>query len=208
MKKIIVISCVAIALGAMLFVGCAKPPTEKVAALNEQITKLEGMGAQVFASQQYDAVSAAKAELQGLMDSKKNKAATAKADSLATMVAELETAINTNAPTAAKQAVDAAKAELAKYKQMMAAPEAKKVMSKDDMKKMMDMTAAFEKDAANLDSEIGNSAFLNAYNDGNTLKGKITAAGQEISQKMEEAKAKKAAKPVKGAKAPAKKGKK
>lgn len=199
MKKIIVITSVAIALGAMLFVGCAKPPTEKVAALKDQIAKLEGQGASVFASQQYDQVVAGMADLQGLMDNKKNKAATAKADSLDILVKDLEPVIQTNAPAAAKQGVDAAKAELANFKKMMATPEAKKVIGKDGIKKMQDMTVGFDKDVANLDSEMGNSAFLNAYNDSNTLKGKITAAGQECTQKMEEAKAKK------GAKAPAKK---
>jgi len=196
MKKIIVLSAVAIALGAMLFAGCAKPPTEKVAALKDQIAQLDGQGAAVFASQQYDAVVAGMSELQSLMDSKKNKAATAKADSLTAMVAEVETAIQTNAPAAAKQGVDSAKAELAKFKATMATPEAKKVIVKDDLKKMKEMEAAFDKDAANLDTEIGNSAFLNAYNDSNTLKGKIAAAGQEVAQKIEDAKAKKAVKPA------------
>jgi hypothetical protein len=203
MKKIIVLSAVTIALGAMLFAGCAKPPTEKVAALKDKIAQLDGAGAAVFASQQYDAVVAGMSELQTLMDNKKNKAATAKADSLTTMVAEVETAIQTNAPAAAKQGVDAAKAELAKFKATMATPEAKKVIVKDDLKKMKEMEAAFDKDAANLDAAIGNSAFLNAYNDANTLKGKIAAAGQEVAQKIEDAKAKKAAKPA--AKAAAKK---
>ncbi|MFA6470924.1 MAG: hypothetical protein WCU00_02700 [Candidatus Latescibacterota bacterium] len=196
MKKIIVLSAVAIALGAMLFAGCAKPPTEKVAALQEQITKFDGAGAAVFASQQYDAVVAGMSELQTLMDNKKNKAATAKADSLTALVAEVETAIQTNAPAAAKQGVDAAKAELAKFKATMATPEAKKVIVKDELKKMKEMEAAFDKDAANLDAAIGNSAFLNAYNDANTLKGKIAAAGQEVAQKIEDAKAKKAVKPA------------
>ena len=62
-----------IALGATLFIGCAKPPTEKVDALNAQFAQLQEKGAQVFAQAQYDQVSAQMTELQSLMDQKKYK---------------------------------------------------------------------------------------------------------------------------------------
>lgn len=194
MKKIIIVGSLAIALGVMLFAGCAKPPTEKVAALQDQISKLEGQGAQVFATPQYDQVVAGMSDLNSLMDQKKNKAATAKADSMDALVKALEEAVTAQAPQVAKQAVDAAGAEIAKFKAQMMTPDAKKVIVKDEMKKMMDMAAGFDKDLAAVTADIGNSAFLNAYNNANTLKGKIAAAEQGITQKIEDAKAKKGAK--------------
>ncbi|MDP2983679.1 MAG: hypothetical protein Q8O92_10170 [Candidatus Latescibacter sp.] len=198
MKKIIIVGSLAIALGVILFAGCAKPPTEKVAALQDQISKLEGQGAQVFATPQYEQVSAGMSDLNSLMDQKKNKAATAKADSMDALVKALDEAVIAQAPQVAKQAADAAGAEIAKLKAQMKTPEAKKVIVKDEIKKMDEMAAGFDKDLAAVTADIGNSAFLNAYNNANTLKGKIAAAEQGITQKIEEAKAKK------GAKAPAK----
>jgi hypothetical protein len=193
MKKIAIVSTLVIAFGALLFAGCAKPPTEKAEALKTQVSQLEQAGAQVFATQQYEAVTAGMADLSSLMDQKKNKAATAKADSLTALVAALDEAVKAQAPQVAKQAADAANAELMKYKDMMKMPDAKKVMAKDEMKKMDEMTAGFDKDLAAVTADIGNSAFLNAYNNANTLKGKIAAASQGMMQKMEDAKAKKGA---------------
>lgn len=198
MKKIIIVGSLAIALGVMLFAGCAKPPTEKVAALKDQISKLEGQGAQVFATPQYDQVVAGMSDLNSLMDQKKNKAATAKADSMDALVKALEEAVTAQAPQVAKQAADAAGAEIAKFKAQMMTPDAKKVIVKDEIKKMAEMAAGFDKDLAAVTADIGNSAFLNAYNNANTLKGKIAAVEQGITQKIEDSKAKK------GAKAPAK----
>ena len=193
MKKIVIVSSLVIALG-MLFAGCAKPPTEKFDALKAQIAQLEQSGAQVFASQQYDMVTAGMNDLTSLMDQKKNKDATAKADSLTALVTALDEAVKAQAPQVAKQAADAAGAELAKCKDMMKMPDAKKVMSKDEMKKMDEAIAGFDKDLAAVNADIGNSAFLNAYNNANALKGKIAAAGQGVTQKIEDAKAKAGAK--------------
>jgi len=202
MKKYLVSGALAIALGVVLFAGCAKPPTTEQAALKDQLTQLETQGAQVFATQQYDMVTAGMNELQSLMDNKKNKNAKAKADSLKTEMDALKAAVETQAPAIAKQGVDGATAEVAKFKALMT-PEAKKVLGAEETKKLDEMGAGFDKDAAALATDLGNSAFMNAFNNSKTLKDKVTMASQEVTQKMEEAKAKKGAKGAKAAPAKA-----
>jgi len=191
LKKLAMIT-LAVILGASLFIGCAKPPTEKVDALNAQFTQLQEKGAQVFAMQQYDQVSAQMTELQGLMDQKKYKDAAAKADSVTTAMEELTTALETNGQQMAQAEVASANEEIVKFKAFIDGN--KKVLAGDEAKKFTDQTTAVEGQIAGLQAELDAKNFLNAYNTAKSVKDQLAAAAQEVTATIEAAKTKKGGK--------------
>lgn len=197
-KKLMVIGLVVV-VGTMLFIGCAKPPTEKVNALQADLQNYEAQGAQVFAGEQYNVVSQKMSELQGLMDQKKYKDAASLADSIATDMGNLKSAIEANAQSMADQSIQAVNAELATFKGLLT-PDTIKLLGEADAKTYQDQAANFETQAGALSTDMGNSAFLNVYNNATPLKDQITAASTELTGKVEAAKAAKAAPKAKGKK--------
>jgi len=191
LKKLAMIT-LTVVMGASLFIGCAKPPTEKVDALNAQFTQLQEKGAQVFAMQQYDLVSAQMTELQGLMDQKKYKDAAAKADSVTTAMEELTTALETNGQQMAQAEVASANEEIVKFKAFIDGN--KKVLVGDEAKKFTDQTTAVEGQIAGLQAELDAKNFLNAYNTAKSVKDQLAAATQEVTASIEAAKTKKGGK--------------
>ncbi|MHB9029593.1 MAG: hypothetical protein ACYC9O_12570 [Candidatus Latescibacterota bacterium] len=181
-----------IALGATLFIGCAKPPTEKVDALNAQFAQLQEKGAQVFAQAQYDQVSAQMTELQSLMDQKKYKEASALADSITTGMDAANAALETNGQQMAQAEVASANEEIVKFKAFVDGN--KKVLAAEDMQKYADQTAALEAQVAGLQAELDAANYLNAYNTAKSVKDQIAASTQEVTAKVEEAKTKKGGK--------------
>lgn len=199
------ISFVVIA-SVMIFIGCAKPPTEKVTALQGELKNCETQGARVFAPDQYAQVANRMAELQNMMAQKKYRQATALADSLKTDMAALVTATATNAKKIAEQNVAGVSVEIEKMKSLLT-PENIKLLGQADTKAFQDETTAFEGQFSALKNDLGNSAFLKVYNDSKPLKDKIAISIQNMNQKLETAKAKEMEKATKGkakAKAPAK----
>jgi len=198
MKKAIVLLSAVALFGAMLVIGCAKPPTDKVAALTDDFAKLQTIGAPIFAQAEYDAVNGKMSTLQGLMDSKKYKEATALCDSIATDIANLKTTVSTQGAEMAKTEVAGATEEIAKLKTLVT--DNAKALGTEDGKKFADQVAALESQAGGLQGAIDGGDFLKAYNDAKSIKDMATAATTEIGAKMEAAKAKKGAKPAKPAK--------
>jgi len=186
MKKLLVSSVAVLALGAMLFAGCAKPPTEKVATLNDEFSKLQAAGAQVFAQAEYDAVNNQMTSLQGLMDGKKYKEATALADTITTAIEALKAAVETQGAEMAKAEVAGAAEEIAKFKTLVT-DNAKALGA--DAQKFQDQVAALESQAGGLQGDIDNKNLLKAFNDAKSIKDQIAAATQEITTALEAAKA-------------------
>jgi len=193
-KKLVVAGSIAIALGVMLFAGCAKPPTAKVTTLTEEFNKLQAAGAQVFARDQYDQVNAQMASLQSLMDQKKYKEATALCDTITTAIEALKSAVDTQGAEIAKTEVASATEEIAKMKTLVT--DNAKALGAEDGKKLQDQIAALESQAGALQGEIDNKNFMNAFNTAKSIKDQIAAATQQVTTKLEEAKAKKGAKPA------------
>jgi hypothetical protein len=181
-----------LALGATLFIGCAKPPTEKVDALNAQFAQLQEKGGPVFAQAQYELVSAQMTELQSLMDQKKYKEATALADSVTAGMDAANAALETNGQQMAQTEVASANEEIVKFKAF--ADGNKKVFAAEDVQKYTDQTAALEAQVAGLQAELDAQNFLNAYNAAKLVKDQIAASTQEVTAKVEEAKTKKGGK--------------
>lgn len=190
-KKLVLTGAVVVALGAMLFAGCAKPPTEKVAALQADFTTVTEQGAQVFAQAEFDQVNTQMAELQNLMDSKKFKEAGALADSIAMALETLKAAIETNGQQMSQTEVSSANEEIAKLK-ILCADNAKVLGA--DAQKYTEQMAALESQGAGLQAEIDNKNFLNAFNTAQSIKDQVAASTQEIIARAE------AAKPAKGKK--------
>lgn len=191
MKKLLVSSIAVLTLGVMLFAGCAKPPTEKVTALNDEFSKLQAAGAQVFAQAEYDAVNAQMTNLQGLMDGKKYKEATALCDTITTAIEALKAAVETQGAEVAKAEVAGATEEIAKFKTLVN-DNAKALGA--DAKKFQDQVAALEAQAGGLQGDIDNKNLLKAYNDAKSIKDQIAAASSEITTALEAAKAAKGGK--------------
>lgn len=190
--KKLAMGAVVVALGATLFIGCAKPPTEKVDALTAQFTQLQEKGGQVFAQAQYDVVNAQMTELQGLMDQKKYKDASALCDSINASMQALTEAIDANASQVATQEVTAATEGLTAFKALVEAN--KKVLAAEDLQKYTDQNTALDTQVAGLQAEIEAQNFLNAYTVAKSVTDQLTVASQEVNTKIEEAAAAKGAK--------------
>lgn len=185
--KKLVSGAIVVALGATLFIGCAKPPTEKVDALQAQFTQLQEKGAQVFAQAEFDQVSTQMSELTNLMEQKKYKDASALADSIGTGMQTLTAALETNGAQMAQQEVASIGEEITKFKALVEAN--KKALAPEDVQKYADQTAALESQAAGLQGELDSQNYLSAYNTAKTIKEQLAAGSQEITTKVEEAKA-------------------
>lgn len=194
-KKLVIAGSVAVALGAMLFAGCAKAPTEKVTALNDEFSKLQATGAQVFAQAEYDQVNSQMTQLQGLMDQKKYKEATALCDSISSAIEVLKSAVQTNGAEITKAEIASATEEIAKMKTLVT--DNQKALGAEDGKKFQDQVAALETQAGSLQGDMDNKDFLKAFNTAKSIKDQIAAATQEVTTKLEAARAKKGAKPAK-----------
>jgi hypothetical protein len=181
-----------IALGTTLFIGCAKPPTEKVDALTAQFAQLQEKGAQVFAQAQYDQVNAQMTELQSLMDQKKYKEASALADTITAGMEAVNAALETNGQQMAQAEVASANEEIVKFKAFVDGN--KKVFAAEDVQKYADQSTALEAQVASLQAELDAKNFLNAYNTAKSVKDQIAASTQEVTAKVEEAKTKKGGK--------------
>lgn len=190
--KRLAMGAVVAALGATLFIGCAKPPTEKVDALTAQFTQLQEKGGQVFAQAEYDAVNAQMSALQGLMDQKKYKDAAALCDSIETGMTALSAAIDANGQQIAQQEVTAATEGLVTFKALVEAN--KKALGTDNLQKYTDQITALDTQAAGLQAELDAQNFLNAYTVAKTATDQLTAATTEINTVVEEAKAAKGGK--------------
>ena len=100
--------------------------------------------------------------------------------------------VEVEAPKAERNTVSE---EIAKMKTLVT--DNMKTLGAEDSKKYQDQIAALEAQAGGLQGEIDNKNLLKAYNDAKSIKDQIAAATQEISAKLEAAKAKKGAKPAK-----------
>ena len=190
MKNKMLLAAVAmiVMVSIMLFIGCAKPPTEQVTALQNDIKSCETKGAKVFAPDEYAQVSQKMNELQGMMDQKKFSPATALADSLKADMTALVTATTTNGKNIAGQAVLDVSAEIEKMKSFLA-PETAKLLGAADSKTFADEITAFEGQLQALKTDLDNSSFVKVYEDSNSLKDKIAVSMQTAQQKIEAAKA-------------------
>ncbi|MCE5249660.1 hypothetical protein LLG96_05510 [bacterium] len=190
MKNKMLLAAVAMIVMAsiMIFTGCAKPPTEQVTALQNDMQNVETKGAKIFAPDQYAQISKKMNELQGMMDQKKFGPATALADSLKADITALITATTTNGKKVAGQAVLDVNAEIEKMKSFLA-PETAKLLGAADSKSFADEITAFESQLQALKTDLDNSSFVKVYDDSNSLKGKIAASMQTAQQKIEAAKA-------------------
>ena len=195
LKKYLVNGLVAFSLGAILLTGCSQPPTEKVTALQNEVKDLEAKGAQVFAADQYAAVSQKMAELQNNMDQKKYKEASALADSITLEVAAIDAAIDSSASEMTTMAVANAKTQFENFK-AVAGPENLKVLG-DEAAMVQEQVTGFEAQVMALDSLSTSGALAEAYNNSMSITDQISAANSELSAKIEAAKA---AKPSKGKK--------
>ena len=197
LKKYLVNGLVAFSFGALLFAGCGgQPPTDKVSALQNDVKNLEAKGAQVFAADQYAAVSQKMSELQIAMDNKKYKEASALADSINATVKTLSAAVDTSATEMTKANIDAAKTEVANFKALVT-PENLKALG-EGAAAVQEQATGFEAQVAGLDSIAASGALLDAYNSSMSIKDQVVAAAADVNAKVEAAKAAK----------PAKKGKK
>ena len=186
----------AVMLGSMvLYVGCAKPPTEKANALQSDLKSTEAKGAKIFAPAEYDQVAKKMAELQNLMGQKKNRMATALADSIAPQMAALKATVDNNSKSMSQQAVSAASGELGKFKALLT-PENMKLLG-EGAKACQARCAEFESKVNEVQNTLSSGDLLNAYNNAQQLAGQIAAAVQDDTQKIEQAKAKEAEKAAK-----------
>ncbi len=185
--KKLVSGAVVIALGAVLFTGCASDPAEKADALTTSFITLQDKGAQVFAQVEYDQVSAKMAELANLREQKKYKEATALADSIDAAMQVLSAALETNGAQMAQQEAASVGEEITMFKAAVDAN--KKDLVADDAQKYADQATALETQAAGLQSELDSQNFLSAYNTAKSIKDQVAVSTQEITVKIEEAKA-------------------
>ena len=188
-RRYVVIGLVAFLFGVMVFIGCAKPPTEEVTALQSDLKNCENQGAKVFAADQYGKVTQKMAELQNLMDQKKFRQATALADSLSADMTVLVSATASNGKKVAKMNIVNVYDELGKLKSLLT-PETIKVLGEAESKPFQDMSTGFEGQVSTLNTDLDNYTFMKVYNDSQTLKNNITKTIQSVNEKLEAAKAK------------------
>jgi hypothetical protein len=184
-KKLVINGAVVLALGAILFSGCAKPPTEKVDALKASVASLTEKGAQIFAATEFDAVNTKMAELDNLMTSKKFKDAAALCDSITAQVEAVTAAIETNGQQMTTAEVASANEEVAKLKALV---ESSKKALAADAQKYADQVTALESTAAGLQAQVDNKEYSAAYNAAKSIKDQTAAATAEITAKAEAAK--------------------
>jgi hypothetical protein len=196
LKKYLVNGLIAFSFGAILFAGCAQPPTDKVNALQNEVKDLQAKGAEVFAADQFAVVSQQMSELQTQMDNKKYKEASALADSISAVVATVKTAVDSSATELTNQNIAAAKTEVDNFKAIVT-PENLKALG-EGAAAVQEQVAGFEAQVAGLDSIAASGALLDAYNSSMSIKDQVVAAAADVNAKVEAAKAAK----------PAKKGKK
>lgn len=196
LKKYLVNGLVAFSFGAILFAGCAQPPTDKVAALQNEVKNLQAKGAEVFAADQYAVVSQQMVELQSQMDQKKYKEASALVDSISTVVKTLSAAVDSSATELTNQNIAAAKTEVENFKAIVT-PGNLKALG-EGAAAVQEQVVGFEAQVAGLDSIVASGALLDAYNNSTSIKDQVVAAAADVKAKVEAAKAAK----------PAKKGKK
>jgi outer membrane murein-binding lipoprotein Lpp len=207
-KEKIIVFCLAAVVLASLFIiaGCAKPPTEKVTALQSDLASCESKGAKVFAQQEYETVSQKMAELNSMMEQKKYGKASALADSIATEMTALNAVIDTNGRKLAQEITVSVDSELLKLKSLLT-PETIKVLGNEAAKTYQDKLTGFDGVVASLQNDMGNNAFLAVYTNADALVKEIAAVSQEITQKVEQTKAAKTQKPTKSKAKPASKKK-
>jgi len=184
-KKLVINGAVVLALGAILFSDCAKPPTEKVDALKASVASLTEKGAQIFAATEFDAVNTKMAELDNLMTSKKFKDAAALCDSITAQVEAVTAAIETNGQQMTTAEVASANEEVAKLKALV---ESSKKALAADAQKYADQVTALESTAAGLQAQVDNKEYSAAYNAAKSIKDQTAAATAEITAKAEAAK--------------------
>ena len=175
------------ALGATLFIGCAKPPTEQVDALTAQFTLLQEKGGQVFAQTEYDAVSAQVAVLQTLMDEKKYRDAAAQCDSVSAGLQLLSAAIDTNGEQIARQEVSAATEGFVAFKTLVEAN--RKLLSAGDLQAYAEQNAMIDAQIGGLQAELDARNFFGAYSAAKSVTDQLTAATEEVAVSVGDAKA-------------------
>ena len=173
--------------GIILLAGCAQPPTEKVTALQNDLSLCETMGAGTFAPADFEKVSQKMAELTGLMDQKKYRQATALADSLAAEVVALKTATEANGKEMAGKLVQSANQELGMLKVLLSEENAK-ILGEEAAKKCMDQCADYEGMIARMQSDFDNGSYRQVC-DNSSLVEKIAASAQSLNTELEQAKA-------------------
>lgn len=171
----------------VLFAGCAKPPTEKVTALQNSLSENESKGAATFAPSEHQRVTQKMAELNSLIEAKKYRQATVLADSLDTDMTALKTAVETNAPQAAQQAVAKANEQLSALKGLLA-EENVKVLGAETAAKYQQQVADAEAKVASLQTSLDSGNYLEVYNN-SAVANDLAAAVQSFNAELEQAKA-------------------
>jgi hypothetical protein len=182
----------------ILLAGCAKPPTEKVTALQAALSECEDMGAAAFAPAELQTVTQKMAELNTLMEGKKYGKATQLADSITADIAALKAAVETNGQKAAQQVLASANEQLTALKGLMTEANVK-LLGADAAKYQQQCTDLGAKVTA-LQGAMDSGNVLDV-NGGSAVVGELAAAVQacsaQVAQAAEKAVAKKPAKPGK-----------
>ena len=171
----------------LFFSGCAQPPTEKVTSVQSSLKECVDKGAQLFVKDEYARIAMRANELQNLMDQKKYRKADALADSILAELPALKTAVETNGMKAAQQLAADVNDELGKVKGLLASADSK-LLDKESNVTYNTLLGTFENEVDTLQKRLSDADFVGVYKAAEAIKGRMTSAEQEITQKIEQAK--------------------